>query len=180
MKNSQTTYKSLALLLISILFLISNVVVAQDEQQTEEKKSDSFIIYGGVSFNNLAGTTDKYESILTPGYLLGVSYKRGRFFYWQVGARFSQSLFELNNSSIHENAPKTSGSFSVSELDIPVTGGINVLWFTDRVVALRFFIGAVPAFALGVGSNDLGITKDDVNTFNLYGQGGIFMDRRII
>jgi hypothetical protein len=31
----------------------------------------------------------------------------------------------------------------------------------------------VPAFNIGVGSNDLGIEKGDLNSFILYGQGGL-------
>ena len=45
--------------------------------------------------------------------------------------------------------------------------------FVNRIVALRLYISAVPSFALGVGDNDFGFTKDDINTFIFYGQGGI-------
>ncbi len=71
-----------------------------------------------------------------------------------------------------ESAP-VEDKFYVRDIDIPVTGGINFLSAINRIVALRIFISAVPAFALGVGDNDLGITKDDINTFNLYGQAGL-------
>ena len=154
--------------------------VAQDskkEEKKEKKKKNAFIVYAGVSFNNLGGPSEKYESSLAPGYLLGFSYKQGRFFYWQIGARYNHAIFSLTDSKINEpDATDTDASFSVSELDIPITVGINILSVTSRIVGLRVFVSAIPAFALGVGSNDLGIGKDDINTFNLYGQAGVGVD----
>ena len=47
---------------------------------------------------------------------------------------------------------------------------------TSRIVGLRVFVSAVPTFALGVGSNDINITKDNINSFMMYGQGGIGVD----
>jgi hypothetical protein len=72
------------------------------------------------------------------------------------------------------NYPSDSADvFSVSSIDIPVTGGINFLSFLNRIFAIRLFVSAVPSFNIGVGGNDLGITMDRVNTFALYGQGGV-------
>ena len=68
------------------------------------------------------------------------------------------------------------GLFSVRQIDVPITGGINFLSVTSRIVGIRVYVSAVPSFALGVGSNDLGITKDDLNSFILYGQGGVGID----
>ncbi len=67
----------------------------------------------------------------------------------------------------------SSHSVAVRGLDIPITGGINFLSFVNRIFAVRLFISAMPSFVLGVGDNNLGITKDDLNSFILYGQGGI-------
>jgi len=175
MKSNHTIYKVLSLLLISVLFLTSNIVQAQDNGK-EKKKSNAFIVFAGLSFNDLSGDTDLYQSSLSPGYQLGVSYKRGRFFYWQIGALYNTASYSLTGSKINPDGSSTDDSFTVSELDIPINVGINILSVTDRVVGLRAFIGAVPAFALGVGSNDLGITKDDINTFNVDAQIGIGVD----
>ncbi len=68
------------------------------------------------------------------------------------------------------------GLFGVRQIDVPITGGINFLSITSRIVGIRVYVSAVPSFALGVGSNDLGITKDDLNSFILYGQGGVGID----
>jgi hypothetical protein len=46
----------------------------------------------------------------------------------------------------------------------------------DRLVGLRVFVSAVPSFNLGVGDNDVKITKDDINSFVFYGQAGLGVD----
>jgi hypothetical protein len=119
-----------------------------------------------VNFNQFT-SIDEYKSATGIGYHLRFNYKRGKFFYWQVGGRFNNSVFNLTN-----NADTTDG-VSIKDIDLQVTGGINFLSFVNRLVALRLFVSAVPSFALGVGDNDLGITKDDINSFVLYGQAGI-------
>jgi hypothetical protein len=63
--------------------------------------------------------------------------------------------------------------FGVREIGLPITGGINFLSATNRIVALRLYLSAIPAFAFGLGENDLGIEKDQLNGFNLYGQAGL-------
>jgi hypothetical protein len=67
----------------------------------------------------------------------------------------------------------TDSVFSIRDIGIPITGGINLLSATNRIFALRLFVSAIPSFALSVGDNDLGIRKDQIETFNLYGQAGI-------
>ena len=80
----------------------------------------------------------------------------------------------MSNSSDPNNI--LDGAFSVRSVDVPITFGINVLSITSRIVGLRVFVSAVPTFALGVGSNDINITKDNINSFMMYGQGGIGVD----
>jgi hypothetical protein len=70
-------------------------------------------------------------------------------------------------------ANDSTDNLGIRSIDIPVTGGINFLSALNRIVALRVFVSAVPGFALGVGDNDLGFTKDDIETFCMYAQGGI-------
>jgi hypothetical protein len=133
------------------------------EEKKESKRKDEFIPYVGVNFNQI----NDLETDMGIGYHLGFNYKRGKFFYWQVGARFNNAVYEMTN------AFDTTDNIGIRSIDIPITGGINFLSFTNRVLALRVFVSAVPGFALGVGENDLGLTKDDIETFCLYGQGGI-------
>jgi hypothetical protein len=141
------------------------------ENKEEKKRKDEFIPYVGVNFNMLSVSSDEiYESSTGVGYHIGFDYKRGKFFYWQVGARFNAARYNLklvdSDSADFIGVP-------VYDLDIPITGGINFLSAINRIVALRLFVSAVPAFNLKVGENDLGIIKDDLNSFVLYGQAGL-------
>ena len=184
--------RGLAIGLVVMFASIYNVVMAQvdttqlakpdtvvqekgkkEKKEDDKKRKDEFIPYVGVNFNNLSVSSDEnYESSMGVGYHLGFDYKRGKFFYWQVGARFNHAVYRLKDLS---TMPDTADyvNVGVSDIDIPITGGINFLSPLNRIVALRLFISAVPAFALGVGDNDLAIEKGDINSFILYGQAGL-------
>mgnify|MGYP002639263560 CR=1 FL=1 len=153
----------------------------QEEKAKKEKKDrkrkDEFKVSAGLLVNEISINSDQYQSVFAPGFLLGASYKRGRFFYWEVGARYSNPVYNLNDLSQASNPENIfDGVFSVNSVDVPITLGINVLSITSRVVGLRVFVSAVPTFALGVGSNDIGVTKDNINNFMMFGQGGIGVD----
>jgi hypothetical protein len=139
----------------------------KEEKKKDKKRKDEFIPYVGVNFNNLNVSSSDFKSGMGVGYHIGFDYKRGKFFYWQVGVRFNGAFYDLTSTS------DTTDKVSVKDLDIPVTGGINFLSALNRVVALRIFISAVPAFNLGVGDNTVGISKDNINSFILYGQAGV-------
>ncbi|MCO4292537.1 porin family protein [Solitalea sp. MAHUQ-68] len=136
-------------------------------------RNDAFILYAGVNFNNLSVSSNTYESSSGTGWHAGVSYKREGFFYWQVGARLSDSHYILSKFNTSDT---THDSFNVTNLDIPLTVGINFLPIAKRVFNVHAFVSAVPTFAFKVGDNTLGITKDNINTFILYGQAGAGVD----
>jgi len=135
----------------------------KEKKDDDKKRKDEFIPYVGVNFNQISDL----ETDMGIGYHLGFNYKRGKFFYWQVGARFNNAVYKITDDV------DTTDNVGIRSIDIPITGGINFLSFTNRVLALRLFVSAVPGFALGVGENDLGFTKDHIESFCLYGQGGI-------
>ena len=184
MKINQSIIAGKALLLSMMLFLFSGVALAQvdtvqvaqpdttiqekgkKEKKEDKKRKDEFIPYVGVNFNHLV-VSDDIESSMGIGYHIGFDYKRGKFFYWQVGVRFNNAVYDLTN------VLDSTDNVSVKDIDIPITGGINFLSAINRLVALRLFVSAVPAFTLGVGDNDFGIEKDDLNSFILYGQAGL-------
>lgn len=189
MKTSNLPCMSKLLIIVPFLILFSNVNLAQTDslkvgqpdttvseknkdegKKDKAKRKDEFIPYVGVNFNNLSVSDEIYESSTGVGYHIGFNYKRGKFFYWQAGARFNGARYNLK--TIESDSADFIG-VPLYSIDIPITGGINFLSALNRVVALRIFISAVPSFALGVGENDLGITKDDINSFIMYGQGGI-------
>ncbi len=147
----------------------------KDQKKDDKKRKDEFIVYAGVNFNNLDVDPNVFESEVNVGYHLGFDYKRGKFFYWQAGLRYNNAIYKLT-SVWHlspPNPPEIESSVAIRSLEMPVTGGINFLSAINRIVALRVFISAVPAINLGVGDNDFNYTKDDINSFILYGQGGI-------
>lgn len=178
------------IILCIIVLILSNGLFAQSDslqvapqnentkkEKKDRKRRDEFKVYAGLNVNEISISSDEYESVFAPGFLLGASYKRGRFFYWEVGARYSNPVYNLNDLSNTSNPSKIlDGVFSVRSIDVPITFGINVLSITSRVVGLRVFVSAVPTFALGVGNNDIGITKDNINNFIMFGQGGIGVD----
>ena len=173
MKNITNNIPRISLFVVLAIFLSSNLAQGQEK---EKKKKDEFKVYAGVTFNHLNIDTEYFESLFTPGFNLGASYKRGKFFYWELGVRYDNPIYNLAPVGTPDSVSYTDKIFSVRNLGIPITGGINILSVTSRIVGLRAFISVVPSFTLGVGDNDIGITKDDLNSFNLLGQGGIGVD----
>lgn len=144
-------------------------------QKKDKKRKDEFKIFGGVNFNILTMDTKLLKPTMAVGWDLGASYKRGKFFYWQIGATYNNAVYNLMDTTLIPGS-LLDGVFSTRSIDVPVTVGINVLSFVSRIVGLRAFVSAVPEFALGVGDNELGISMDNINTFNIYGQAGVGVD----
>lgn len=144
-------------------------------KKSKEKfhRNDAFILYAGVNFNDLKVSSKVYESVSGTGWHLGVSYKKEGFFYWGIGARLSMAEYNLYEYGATDSVRD---KFSVTEVDVPITGGINFLPFSKRVVNFHVFVSAVPSFELSVGDNKLGIDKTNTNTTKLYGQGGLGVD----
>ncbi len=172
--------------ILVLTFSFSTIIFAQDDsttqddatkQKKEKKARSSFKISAGVDFNNLSlDSADEIKSNVASGYNLGLSYKRGRFFYYEVGARYNNRPFEVTDVSDSNGANQTNSSFSVSTIDIPLTGGINITSFADRLVGVRVFLSAVPSFSLGKDVDELGLDKDDITNVLFYGQGGVGID----
>lgn len=147
------------------------------ENKKDRKRKDEFKVFVGANFNQLNIANERYNSNIGVGWNFGVAYKRGRFFYWEIGARYNNPVYNLKDNEVPADSSSIfDGLFGVRHVDIPFTGGINLLSVTSRIVGLRVFVSAVPSFTLGVGGNDLGITKDDLNSFVFFGQGGVGVD----
>jgi hypothetical protein len=142
----------------------------QDKTKDKKGKKNEIIFYSGVNFTQL-NSSDKYQTEAQAGYQLGAYYKQGRLFYWQAGARFGSAKIGYKPLGSADTTDYV--GVSVSEIDIPLTLGINFTSFMNRVLSVRLFASAVPSFTLKVGDNPFGITKDNVNSFILYGQGGL-------
>ncbi len=167
-----TLLKHVFILVLTLSF--STVIFAQDDatQQKKEKKAkSSFKVSAGVNFNNLSlDSADDVTSSTEAGYNLGFSYKRGRFFYYEIGARYNKRSFVVSA----ENEPTT--SLAVSGFDIPLTAGINITSFADRLIGVRVFVSAVPSFTMSKDIGELPLEKDDITNFLFYGQAGVGVD----
>ena len=198
MNNRRNLYGLRSILLIASLFILNNTLLAQVDStkaktdttkvmavdttkkvdtikkaETKEKKvKDHYIVYGGANMNMMDVSSNKFEAETGVGYHVGFSYRRGGFFYWQVGARYNSAVYDFVSRTT--NADTT--TLAIRDVDIPIIAGINFLTFVNRVVNLRAFVGAVPAFTLGVGDNSIGFTKDHVSSFVFYGQAGVGAD----
>jgi hypothetical protein len=191
MKTRNLHFLSGMLLFTIMFYLLSNVSLAQsepvktpapdstvtkkdkDEGKKDKKRKDEFIVYIGANFDKLSVSSNAYEATMKAGYHIGFNYKRGKFFYWQVGLRYNNPVYGLKSIVVPPDTVAVESNFGIRDLDIPITGGINFLSATNRLLALRIFISAVPSFNVGVGDNDLGITKDNINSFIIYGQAGL-------
>ena len=149
----------------------SDTVPPATSEAKQHKKYDKFKVCAGLSVGDMNTDTRSYSATAGYGYLLGFSYQRGRFFYWEVGADFNATRFELTDVKTPGN--ESTGTFDLKSIDLPVSVGINILSPLDRIVGLRAFVGATPSFMIDVGDNDLGISKDNVNSFNPYAHIGL-------
>ncbi len=162
----------------SILPDTVNSIVQEEQgqkQKKDRKRKDEFKVFAGINFNKLSMDSELLNPTMAAGWLLGASYKRGKFFYWELGATYNNSVYNLIDNTVIPGS-LLDGVFSVRSIDVPVTFGINFLTFVDRILGFRVYVSAVPSFTLGVGDNKLNISKDYINTSNLYGQGGIGVD----
>lgn len=163
--------------LIILAFCCTSLAIAQDEdiqEKKERKARSSFKVWAGVNVNglNIDNTRDPITSEATLGYNLGISYKRGRFFYYEVGARFNQRAYDFSNTF---DSSYTS-NFSMSALDIPLTAGLNITSFVDRLVGVRVFVSGIPSFTLSKDEGSWVKSKDQIEDFIFYGQVGVGLD----
>lgn len=80
------------------------------------QKKGLFVLYGGVTFNNLSVSSNKYESSSQTGWQAGFNYRSGNFIYWQIGARYNSSKYGLRDS--------VENTFSINDIGIPLTAGL--------------------------------------------------------
>lgn len=175
------------LLVFSFVVLMSTVSFAQEDnsnakQQMSEKRKkqtrDSFKLSGGLSFNSIdIGDIPDLDPETAIGYSLGLSYKRGRFFYWELGARLNRRDFDL----VSQN-PKVTNEITVTAIDVPATLGVNLTSFVDRLVGVRLFASAVPSFTIDSDLDDLSFDdfSVDAEDFNMYAQFGVGVDFTVL
>jgi len=149
-------------------------VPATAETTATPKKETRFVIYAGPNISTLRVESSDLKDESQTGWHVGLSWRSKGFLFSQFGLRYNSPVYSL----LPANTANTSGDhkFSVSAIDIPLTLGINILSATDKVLALRGFISAVPSFNIGVGDNDYDFDTDKIETFNFAGALGIGVD----
>ena len=150
-------------------FAQNDSIPVAEKVKKEKKKSDSFKVLVGGTVNSISVSSNQYDASGNFGYMIGAKYKRGRFFYWELGARYNAASFSFTELSTKDN-------LRINSVDVPINIGVNLLSVASRLVGLRAYIGAVPTFTTGVANNKLNITKDDINSFRMYGQAGLGVD----
>lgn len=176
--NTITKLKILnQLFLIMLAFCFTSLAVAQGEdiqEKKERKARSSFKISAGVNFNGLnLDTTEETTSDLTIGYNLGVSYKRGHFFYYEIGARLNSRPYDFTNAFESNDT----FSFKTTAIDVPLSLGINLTSFADRLVGVRLFVSGIPSFTTSKDLKNIDdITEDNLEDFIFYGQLGVGVD----
>ncbi|MCO4821627.1 MAG: hypothetical protein KC469_06135, partial [Flavobacteriaceae bacterium] len=89
---------------------------------------------------------------------------------YEIGVRFNRRPYSVAESS---DGYGMETSFSVSAIDIPLTRGINITSFADRLIGVGVFVSVIPSFTIGEDVDELGSEKNGVNSFMFYGQGGL-------
>ena len=153
---------------------VTTVPAATETTTAPPKKETRFVIYAGPNISTLRVESHDLEEESQTGWHVGLSWRSKGFLFSQFGLRYNSPVYSL----LPANATNTNGDhkFSVSSIDIPLTLGINILSATDKVLALRGFISAVPSFNIGVGDNDYDFDTDKIETFNFAGALGIGVD----
>ena len=172
--NQPSILKKIFILVLALSF--SSVTFSQDDdnlkQKKEKKAKSSFKVSAGVNLNDLSlDSANGIESKVGVGYNLGLSYKRGRFFYYEIGVRYNNRSFDFNDPINQEKS-----SLKLSAIDIPLTGGINITSFADRLVGVRVFVSAIPSFTLNKNVDKIFLVEDDISDFVFYGQAGVGVD----
>jgi len=149
---------------------VQDTVIEESPKKKQHKRVSDFRIYGGISASKILLSNSPYESAYAGGYLLGFSYRKGKFGYWEIGVNYNNSVVSLDSLNILKE------NMQIHQLEVPLLAGINVLSLTRRVFGLRLFGGVVPGYIAGVSDNPFNLVKDDFNRFQLSGRVGFGVD----
>lgn len=149
---------------------VQDTVIEESSKKKSHKRVSDFKIYGGISTSKILLSDSPFESAYATGYLLGFSYRKGRFGYWEVGLNYNNSAVSLKGVNILEE------NMQIRQLEVPLSFGINLLSATRRLLGLRLFGGLVPAYIVDIGDNPFNLDIDDFNRFQLAGRVGAGVD----
>lgn len=150
--------------------VIQDTIVGESKEKKSAKRISDFKIYGGISASTILLSNSTYESAYAAGYNLGFAYRKGRYGFWEIGLNFNGSVVALDEVTALEQ------NMQISHLELPLSGGINLLGTTRRILGLRLFGGIVPGYIVRIGDNPFGLDKGDFNQFQLGGRLGVGLD----
>lgn len=149
---------------------VQDTVIEKSTKEKVHKRVSDFKFYGGISASTIVLSNSTYEAAYAAGYNLGFAYRKGRYGYWEVGLNFNGSVVALDDVSTLEQ------NMQIRFLEVPLSGGINLLGTTRRVLGLRIYGGLVPGYVVKIGDNPFGLEEGDFNQFQLGGRVGVGVD----
>lgn len=149
---------------------VQDTVIEKSSKEKGPKRVSDFKLYGGISASTIVLSNSTYEAAYAAGYNLGFAYRKGRYGYWEVGLNFNGSVVALDDVSTLEQ------NMQIRFLEVPLSGGINLLGATRRVLGLRIYGGLVPGYVARIGDNPFGLEEGDFNQFQLGGRLGVGLD----
>ena len=135
--------------IITVLILYLTVIPASAQLTVTPQVG----INGAFLTNEVTGVA--YDAEL--GYQIGVNLRFGDFFHVQPGI-----YYETLKKSLTLAGTGLGGDFSNGYINIPVLVGVKLIPL--RVFDLRINTGLSFSLLTSVGDNDLGLTKDDLNS----------------
>ena len=149
---------------------VQDTVIEKSTKEKVHKRVSDFKFYGGISGSTIVLSNSTYEAAYAAGYNLGFAYRKGRYGYWEAGLNFNGSVVALDDVSTLEQ------NMQIRFLEVPLSGGINLLGTTRRVLGLRIYGGLVPGYVVNIGDNPFGLEEGDFNQFQLGGRVGVGVD----
>jgi len=147
-----------------------DTVPSESSKEKDHKRVSDFKIYGGVSAGTILLSESPFESAYGTGFLFGAAYRKGRFAYWEIGFNYNNSVVSIEGvNALEEN-------LNIRQVEIPISGGFNLLSLTRRVVGVRLFGGVAPGYIVNISNNPFNLEEDDFERFQLGGRVGIGVD----
>jgi len=149
---------------------VQDTLIEKSSKEKVPKRVSDFKLYGGISASTIVLSNSTYEAAYAAGYNLGFAYRKGRYGFWEVGLNFNGSVVALDEVTALEQ------NMQISHLELPLSGGLNLLGATRRVIGFRIYGGLVPGYIVKIGDNPFGLEKGDFNQFQLGGRIGVGLD----
>jgi hypothetical protein len=154
--------------LIFSAMLMTTVLAAQDRPILPP----CIIASAALNLSGMASTDAAFSVDANPGFSVGAEYRMDGDFFLQGGLHFVSM-----NPTLTDIASDKSDKVNLQFFQVPLMAGLQIVKSEDSKQAFHVLIGGSFGTAVGVTDNTLGITLDDIKTFNYnfkIGVGGDF------